>query len=124
MYGFVPEYCARSQTAPTVGPAQQVLSPQQNIHGAAASITSARGRVCDHMAAHPPRAQPFLDVLFQHRVMLERVAPASVNDADACISLANGSQDKILHYNARIIEVEPMQIHVGLDRKSARSQIV
>src|SRR5262249_24425312 len=95
-----------------------------HINGPATAIASTRRRVGDYVAAHSPRAQPSLDIVFQNRMVLMRMAAAAVNDPDAREPGAEGFKQEFLEYESGILQVQAVQIEMSLDRKTARPQIV
>ena len=92
------------------------VSPsQQHVYGAAATVTAARGTIGYDMPAHAARAEPALHVILKHRMMLMGMPAAPMNHANAGESGAYRLQQELVEDEARLLQVETVQIQVRLN---------
>src|SRR5207237_10759825 len=87
---------------------------QKNVNSSATTVTAPGGCVGNNMPAHPPRAEPAVNVLLENRAMLVGMATASVNHADAGKARANRFQQELFQDEPRFLKIQTMQIHVRL----------
>src|SRR5262245_18817691 len=96
------------------------LFSKKHVNRATAAVTPPGRGVGDDMAALPAHAQPSLNVLLQHRMMLVRMAPAAMNYPDTRESGAHRLQQKFIENKSRLLKIQAMQVQMRLYGKPAR----
>src|SRR5262249_15405629 len=92
---------------------------QQNVNCPAAAVAPSGGRVGHNVTAHPPGAQPPLDVFLQNSLILLRVPATAVNDADTSKTSSQRFKQEFFENKTRFLLVEAVQVQMGLDREPA-----
>jgi hypothetical protein len=76
------------------------------------------------VVAHSAAAKPFLNVLFQNSVALERMVPATVDDAHATAALLKTGPDESFEATSGLGDAQSMKVQMGLDGEMTLTQTI